>query len=101
MGRRRSGSRSGFPHEKSASESIRVITQPAPRRQVVEYLGVAATENDIVGLESRNESINHIKDVLPPPFFSQSVEASRTNIVLISGLLVRQMTKLHRLHNSI
>ena len=63
---RQFGFRGTPPHEKSASECIRVVPQPAPWRQLAQYLRVAAAEHDIVRLQGGDQPINHVKSVLPP-----------------------------------
>ena len=101
MDRRQFGPRGVLPHEESAPERIRVVAQPATGRQLLEYLSVAAAEHNIVGLERGDQSVNHVKNVLPPLFLASLLQSALADIVLISGLLVRQMTKLHRLHDSV
>jgi hypothetical protein len=54
------------PHQKTASERIRVVSHPAPWRQLVEELRVAAAKHDIVRFESGDQSVDDIKNVLPP-----------------------------------
>src|SRR6185437_8871416 len=101
LGGRRLGSRAVLPHEESAPEGIGVVALPASRRQLLQQSDVASAEHNIVGLERGGQPVNHVKNVLAPLFLAEPLESPLADIVLVRGLLVGEMTELHRLHDPV
>src|SRR4051794_37564669 len=69
-----------LPQTQAAEESIGVITEPGARREPLEFLGVAAAENYVVGLEGRDQVRDHYLDVMLPFLAPQPFEAALADI---------------------
>src|SRR6516162_8093910 len=55
-----------FPKAGSADERIRIVAQPAMRRQFLQFLSISAANNDLVGLEGRHHLLDDLRHVAAP-----------------------------------
>ena len=95
------GERRRFPQLKSAAKGVGVIARSTIRRQSFELLHIAPAEHGFVGLQRRDEARYNVGDVAPPPLLAVAHESRPADIILVGALLVRQVAKLHRLHDAI
>src|SRR4051794_32959598 len=71
-----------LPQPKPAKERIRIPPQPRLGRQLLELPGIAASEDDVVRLECRNQSLNDIVDIALPPFPAVAFESGGSDEIL-------------------
>src|SRR6185369_5745075 len=90
-----------FPKPKSAEKRVVVIAQSTAVRQLLQFLGIAAPDHDLVRFKRGDQPLDHIFNMLTPALLAQSLEPGATEVVLVGGLLVAQMPKLHRLDYAI
>src|SRR6266540_2907766 len=92
----------GFlPHANSSQKCIGVVADTATRRQLFQFLHVAAAKHYFVRFDGSNQALHHVSDITPPFFLPMLLEATNPNIVLEGGLFVRQVSQLHRLDDAI
>jgi hypothetical protein len=68
---------------------------------ILQFLGIASAQNDIVGFEGCDQAVHHILHIAPPLFFPVLFQSIPPHVALIGPLLVREMTQFHWLHNAI
>ena len=71
------------------------------RRQHIEFLDVAAPNHGFVGLERGDEARHDVSNVTAPFLPAVALQPDPAHVVLIGTLLVRQVTELHGLHDSV
>ena len=76
-----------LPHAKPAQERIGVVAQPATGRQLVQLLGVAPTEDHVVGVEGVDHAFHRIGDVLLPLLLAQPLQPALAQVVLVGAFL--------------
>src|SRR6266702_5012111 len=92
----------GFlPQAKSSHEGIGVVARAAPWRKLLQFLDVAASQNHVLWFQSRTEAGDHVRDGLPPFLFAQPLVSADPDIVFEGAPFVRQMAKLHGLHDAV
>lgn len=90
-----------FPKAKAAYESVVVIARAAARRQLFQFVDVAATKDYVVGLESGDQTFYDIRDMAAPFVNAVFLESSKADVIFKSTFLVRQMSEFHRLDDAI
>ena len=90
-----------FPQAEASLERIAVVAKPALGRQLFQFLGVAASQNDFVGLESSHQPGNHVPDMTAPLLLSVLQQGRIAHVALVCPLLVWKMTQFHGLYNAI
>src|SRR5262249_7663297 len=90
-----------LPQPKPATEGVGIVAGARVRRQRIKFFDVASADHDVVGLERGKEACHNICHVTTPLLLSVAVQSGVTYIVLISALLVGQVTELHRLHDAV
>src|SRR5262245_31702520 len=90
-----------FPKSKSSSKGVCVVACPAKSREPFQFVNVSATEHDLVRLERSDEALYDIFNEAPPFPSAKSFQSTKTDIVLESGLLVRQVSQFHRFDDAI
>src|SRR5882672_8063780 len=90
-----------LPQAKSSSKCIGVIAGATTRRQLFQFFHVASAKHHVVRFDGSNEALHHVSDITSPFFLPVFFEAANSNVVLKSGLLVRQVAQLHRLDDPI
>src|SRR5262249_10127365 len=78
-----------------------VVAHPATRRQGFQFLDVASSKNDIVGLKRCNQAGHNIKHVVTPLLHAVLFQSTQSDVVLKRSLLVGEMGEFHRLDDSI
>ena len=71
------------------------------RRQRMQFLDIAAPNHGFVGLERGDEARHHVGNVTAPFLLAVALQPDPAHVVLIGTLLVRQVTELHGLHDSV
>src|SRR5215471_4898991 len=92
---------STLPQPKSATKRIVVIACAGTRRQRIELLDITAADHGVIGLECGNQASYDIGNVAAPFLLAVALESAPTHVILIGGLLVGQVTKLHGLHDAV
>src|SRR5262249_24882225 len=93
--------RTSLPQPKSAEKRIGIVACTRMWRKRLELADVAAANNDVIGLERRNQPRHDVGDVTTPFLLAVALQAGTPHVVLEGGLLVGQMAELHRLHDAI
>ncbi len=85
----------------AACKCISVVALTAALGQLLEFLHVAAAENDVVGLEGGGEALNDVKDIFLPLVLSEFLQPAKPDVVLVRRLAIGKMTELHGLQMSV
>jgi hypothetical protein len=67
-----------FPKSKSAEKSVVVVARSACVRQLLQFLGIAAPDHDLVGFKRGDQPLDHIVNMVTPALLAQSLEAGAT-----------------------
>src|SRR5262249_29010784 len=89
------------PQPKSAAKGIVVISCASVRRQRLQLTDVASSEHRVFWFKRRDESGDDVGNITPTFLLAAAVQSGFADIVLVSALLVGQVTELHRLHDAI
>ena len=89
------------PQAKTSLKCVAVVAYPALWGQLFQFLRVAAPQNHFVGLESRNELGNHVRDMAPPLLLALLQQRLVAYMAFVRPLLVRKVTQFHGLHNAV
>src|ERR1700751_1647049 len=84
-----------FPKPESAEESIRVVNNPAERRQFLQFLGVSSADSHLVWLERCRQMLDDPGHVAAPLLLAALLQRAESRIVLKSRLLVGEVRQLH------
>ena len=102
---RRSGARAGstsvpgaaLPQAHAAAEGILVVAAAHAVRQLLQALGVAAAEHDVVGFEGVAQALDHVEHRLAPLAVAAALTPALADVVLEGApVLIGHMTDLGR-----
>ncbi len=66
-----------------------------------QFLGIASSQNYIVGFESGDQARDYIRDIAPPLFLASFFECLATHIAFVGSLLIRKVAQFHWFHDAI
>src|SRR5512132_821906 len=72
-----------LPEARAAHKGVPVVTHASVRRQVLDVFGISSTQHYVFGLQSLLETFHHIGHVAAPALLPKSLQAAKTNVVLI------------------
>ena len=70
-----------FPQPKSAKKRIVVVARSTSVRQLLQFLGVAAPDHDLLRFKRSDQPLDHIFDMVTPALLTQSLEPGATEVV--------------------
>src|SRR4029453_15536193 len=79
-----------FPQSKSAAKRVGVVAGPAAGRQRLEAVNVAASEDDLLGLDRRGQATDDVRDVTSPLRQPVRAQSAQTDVLLECPISVRQ-----------
>src|SRR4051794_29900952 len=86
----------GVPHSATAGERIAIVSRFDSRRQLVELLGVAAAEHNVIG-DERELQLGKAEENVPHPFFfSKAGKPGFAQVGLDDPAFVREVAELER-----
>src|SRR6266571_2441595 len=90
-----------LPQAKSSHEGIGVVARSAPWRELFQLLDVASAHNHVLRFQSSHKAGYDVCYQLPPFLFAQPLVSADPDIVFEGAPFVRQMAKLHGLHDAV
>src|SRR5258706_731804 len=91
-----------LPQAEATPEGVVVVAEPGARRKLLEQLGVAATEHDVVGFERGFELLDDVRHVATPLLLAQALQPAEPDIILVGApFLVRQVRQFHGLEDTV
>src|SRR5437867_911259 len=85
-----------LPKTKPSQEGIGVVSFPAARRQLFEFLDIASAQDHVVGVEDRDQLRDHETDMSPPFLLAQALQSTDAQIIFVSCFPVSHVGQLHR-----
>src|SRR5215469_8480781 len=85
----------------ASDKGVPIVAFSTMRRQFLQFFYTAATENNVVRLQSFGEPRDDIQDVLAPLFLSSLLQTAEPDVVLIGGFFVGQMAEFHGFHYAV
>jgi hypothetical protein len=80
-----------FPEAKTSKEGVAIITASATGREPLQFFGVASSNDDVIGMESINQTAYAMLHIRLPFFLPHALEPSKTEVVFICSLLIREV----------
>jgi hypothetical protein len=80
-----------LPKAKSSHECMGIISRPATRRQLFQFLYVTSSEDYIVRSQGGNQTLHDVGDNAPPLFPAIFLYSPDPDVVLKCGFFVRQV----------
>ena len=90
-----------LPQAKASERCVRIVPGPATRRQRVQLVNIAAPENDVLGLERRHQTTDHVLDIALPSSEPVLLQCVQPDVLLEGSRPVGQVAQLHRLHDAV
>src|SRR5262245_31029552 len=90
-----------LPQTKPSQECIGVVARSATWRDLLQFLDVSSSQNDVLRCQSGHEASDHVRHVLPPFLFAQPIVAADPDIVFEGAPFVWQMAKLHGFYDAV
>src|SRR5215471_307026 len=90
-----------FPQSKTANERVGVISGAAAFGQLLQFLGVPATDHDIVNMHLGQEVTDDLVNMSPPFLLSQPSQRASADILLVCTFFVRKVRDLSRFGHAI
>src|SRR5262249_56188533 len=91
----------GMAGGKAGGEGVGGVGWARMRRQRVEFPDVTAPNHGFVGLERGDEAGRDVGNVTAPFLLAVALQPDPAHVVLVGTLLIRQVTELHGLHDSV
>src|SRR5277367_2537467 len=92
---------SGFlPEAKPSEKRVGIIARAAAGWKDFQSFDISTTKHHLVGLDGRSQSLNDIDHITPPFRFAVLFQSTNADVILESGILVRQVAQLHWLHQA-
>jgi hypothetical protein len=91
-----------FPEAVAAEEGVFIFAEAGAGGQGVEFLAVAAAEDDVIGIEGFFEELHDFGNVAAPLFFAEAFEAAQAEIVFVGfPFFVEQVGEFHGLEKTV
>ncbi len=85
-----------LPQAEASEECIGVIAGAAARRELFQFLGIAAADNHIVELQGRLKTSHAQRDEFAPSPFAEASDRPYTQVVLEGSLAHGEVGQFHR-----
>src|SRR5258705_7460285 len=91
-----------FPKAEATDEGVFIFAEAGAGGQGVEFLAVAAAEDDVIGGERFLEKFHDFGDVAAPLFLAKTFEAAKAEIVFVGfPFFVEKMREFHGLKKTV
>jgi hypothetical protein len=90
-----------FPEAKTSKEGVGIISSSATGREPLQFFGVASSNDDVIGMESINQTAHAMLHIILPFFLPHAFEPSKTEVVFVRFLLIREMANFQRNDDSL
>src|ERR1700738_2263635 len=89
------------PHTEAADEGMGIVAGPTSSWQLLHVYEVSTAYYDVLWLQCRDQTVDHVFHELAPAFLADALEAPVAHVIFVGAFLVGQVTEFHRFDNAV
>ena len=78
-----------------------IVAGPTSSWQLLHVNDVSTAYYDVLWLQRRHQTVDHVFHELAPAFLADALEAPVTHLIFVGAFLVGQVTEFHRFDNAV